>query len=124
MTDLARVTVNDEDDLRVVIVAGEIDASNVTEVRAETLREMPNTALGLILDMRGLAYIDSAGVALVFEVADRLARRGQELALVVPPAAVIRRALEVTGVDELAPIVPSLEAARSHVLPSNDERSA
>lgn len=124
MSDLAQVIVNDEDDLRVVVISGEIDASNVEEVRVETLRDMPNTALGLILDLRRLGYIDSAGVAFVFEVADRLARRGQQLALVVPPSAVIRRALEVTGVHELAPIVPTLEAARSHVLPSNDERSA
>jgi anti-sigma B factor antagonist len=124
MTELARVTVNDEDDLRVVALTGEIDASNVEEVRVETLRDMPNTALGLVLDLRRLTYIDSAGVAFVFEVADRVGSRGQELALVVPPTAVIRRALEVTGVDELATIVPTLEAARTHVLPSNDERSA
>lgn len=121
MSELARIAVHDEDDLRVVEVAGELDASNSEDVRASAVDDVANSAHGLVFDFRRLDYIDSAGIALVFEVGERLTRRGQKLALVVPPAALIRRALEVTGIDEVAPIVPTLEAAREHVLPGHGE---
>lgn len=124
MSELVRITVRDEDDLRVVAIAGEVDVSNVEEVRAATLEGLSNTTFGLVLDMRQLSYLDSAGVAFVFEVADRLGRRAQAVALVVSPSAVIRRALEVTEVDAIAPIVPTLEAARRHVLPDGDQQTA
>jgi anti-anti-sigma factor len=122
MSELARIVAHDEDDLRVVEVAGELDVSNCDDVRAAAVDTLANSAHGLIFDFRDLDYIDSAGIALVFDVGQRLVRRGQKLALVVPPTAVIRRALEVTGIDEIAPIVPTLEAARDHVLPGRGER--
>lgn len=124
MSELGRVTVRDEDDLRVVEIAGEVDASNVDAVRGDTLEGLPNSALGVILDFRRLRYIDSAGIAYVFETADRLAHRGQSLAVVVPPSAPIRRALEITEVGAVATIVPTVEAARSRVLPNDDQRTA
>ena len=122
MSELARIVVHDEDDLRVVEVAGELDASNAEDVRAAAIDEVANSLHGVVFDFRGLAYIDSAGIALVFDVGERLINRGQKLALVVPPTAVIRRALDVTGIEEIAPVVPTLEAAREHVLPGRGER--
>jgi anti-sigma B factor antagonist len=124
MTDLAQISVRDEDDLRVVAVAGEVDASNAEDLRAAALAELPNSARGLILDLRELSYIDSAGIAFIFEAAERLGRRGQGLALVVVPGAAFRRALDVTEIDAVAPIVSTLEAARAHLLPNGDERTA
>ena len=122
MSELARLTIHDEDDLRVVHVAGELDASNSDDIRAAAVDALPNSAHGLVFDFRQLDYIDSAGIALVFDVGERLVRRGQKLAIVLSPTAVIRRALEVTGIGEMAPIVPTLEAARDCVLPGSGER--
>jgi anti-sigma B factor antagonist len=124
MSDLAQIAVHDEDELRVVTVAGEVDASNAEDLRAAALEDFPNTPQGMILDLRELSYIDSAGIAFIFEAAERLERRGQALALVVAPDAVFRRALDVTEIDLVTPILPTLEAARAHVLPSGDERTA
>jgi anti-sigma B factor antagonist len=124
MTDLAQIAVHDEDELRVVTVAGEVDASNADDMRAAALEDFPNSPRGMILDLRELSYIDSAGIAFIFEAAERLGRRGQALALVVAPGAVFRRALDVTEIDLVTPILPTLEAARAHVLQSGDERTA
>ena len=124
MADLAQITVNDEDDLRIVSVGGEVDASNAEDLRAAALEGFPNPARGLILDLRELSYVDSAGIAFIFEAAERLGRRGQALALVVAPGAPFRRALDVTEIGAVTPILPTLEAARAHVLPSGDERTA
>ena len=123
MTDLAQITVRDEDDVRVVAVVGEVDASNAEDVRTVALETLPNSARGLILDLRGLSYLDSAGIAFIFEAAERLGLRGQRLALVVAPGAEFRRALDVTEIDAVTPVLATLEAARAHVLPSGDERT-
>jgi anti-anti-sigma factor len=124
MSELAEIQVRDEDDLRVVAVSGEVDVSNAGDLRSAALDGFANSAHGMILDLRELTYVDSAGIALVFEAAERLRRRGQELALVVKKGATFRRALEVTEIDAVAAILPTLEAARAHVLPSGDERIA
>jgi anti-sigma B factor antagonist len=124
MSELAQIAVTDEDDLRVVAVAGEIDASNADDLGSAALDGFPNSARGLIPDLRELSYIDSAGIAFLFEAGERLGRRGQALALVVTPGAVFRRALEVTEIDAITPIFPTLEAARAHVLPNGDQRTA
>jgi anti-anti-sigma factor len=124
MSELARIVVRDEDDLRVIEVAGEIDSSNIEELQAAALEGFPNSAYGLILDLKRLSYIDSAGIAFIFEAAERLGQRGQSIALVVAPSAMFRRSLEVTEIGSVAPVVPTVEAARAHVLPSGDERTA
>lgn len=124
MSELARVTVNDEESLRVVTVAGEVDVSNAESIGDEALAGLPNAAFGMVMDLTLLRYVDSAGIAVVFEMAERLLRRGQSLALVVPGSSPIRRSLEVTRIDEIAPIEPTLEAARARALPSDDERTA
>jgi stage II sporulation protein AA (anti-sigma F factor antagonist) len=124
MSDLAQIAVHDEDDVRVVSVGGEVDASNAEELRAAALDGLPNAGRGMILELQQLTYIDSAGIAFIFDAAERLRRRGQALALVVAPDAPFRRALEVTEIDSVAPVVPTLEAARAHVLPAGDERTA
>src|ERR1700712_1503402 len=104
MSDLAQIVVRDEDDLRVVAVGGEVDASNAEDMRSAALEGFPNSARGLILDLRNLSYVDSAGIAVIFEAGERLGRRGQALALVVAPSALFRRALEVTEIDAITPI--------------------
>jgi anti-anti-sigma factor len=124
MTELGRITVHDEDDLRVIEIAGEIDASNADDVRGAALDGLPNSAHGLILDLRALDYVDSAGIAVMFELGERLSQRGQVLVLVVAPNALIASALKVTEIDVVAPIVPTLEQARTRVLPADGERSA
>jgi len=124
MSELAKIAVTDEDELRVVAVGGEVDASNADEVGSAALDSFPNSARGLILDLRELSYVDSAGIAFLFDAGERLGRRGQTLVLVVTPGAAFRRALEVTEIDAITPIFPTLEAARAHVLPKGDERTA
>lgn len=124
MSELGSVSFHDEDDLRVVSIAGEIDASNIELLHEDVLETLPNSALGLVLDLVRLDYIDSAGVAFVFEAAERLAKRGQALALVVPAASPILRSLEVTQVDEIAAIEATPEAARARVLRRDGKRTA
>ena len=52
-----------------------------------------------MLDLSETDYLDSSGVRLIFELAERLGSRGQKLELVVPDDSVIKRVLVLTEVS-------------------------
>jgi anti-anti-sigma factor len=85
-------------------VRGEIDLSNVADVRATIASAVTNTAQGLIVDLSETTYIDSRGVHLLFEIAERMARSQQQLFVVVPPDSPIRRLLGITHFEQAAAI--------------------
>ncbi len=116
MTELARVSVEDHDELRIVSIAGEIDTSNAAEVQQRAIEDLANTVLGVVVDLTPLRYLDSAGVGMVFEIGARLARRGIALVLVVPPNAPVRRTLEVTELHSAVALESTVDAAIAQAL--------
>ena len=72
-------------DTPVARLVGEVDASNAAGFTKELKDAMPNTAIGLVLDLSETTYIDSSGVHMIFDLAASLRRRQQALQLVVPP---------------------------------------
>lgn len=81
-------------------LAGEVDSSNAKELGARLTDSIPNTAMGLVLDLSETTYLDSSGVQLLFELADRLRRRQQQLHVVVPPESFVAdvvRAVNLVG---------------------------
>ena len=68
----------DEQGVRVVQVAGELDMSNIRALRDAT-SALPNDALGIVIDLRGASFIDSATIGLLYELNSALARRRQAL---------------------------------------------
>jgi anti-anti-sigma factor len=112
MSDLARVELGgDGGDVVVARLGGEVDLSNAAEVGDELTAAVPNSALGLVLDLTATEYLDSSGVHLVFELAERLRRRQQQLRIVVPAGAPIRRILRIVELDESVPVVVSVDEA-------------
>jgi anti-anti-sigma factor len=92
-------------------VNGEIDASNAAGFAAQLKDAVPNTAMGLVLDLSEASYLDSSGVHLIFDVAEALRRRQQVLQLVVPPDSFAGDVLGVVNVTGVAQTSPTLEAA-------------
>ena len=92
---------------------GEVDMANAAYVHDELLRSVPNDAIAMVVDLSGARYLDSAAIALLFDIAKRLGRRRQALRLVVPPASPLERVLTLTEVHSVAPIHVSLESALS-----------
>jgi anti-sigma B factor antagonist len=92
-------------------LSGEVDMSNADYVRDQLLASTPNDALALVLDITSTRYLDSAAIEVVFDLSRRLARRRQELRLVMPPESPLRRVIELTEVRTAAPVYESLEAA-------------
>ena len=113
MTSPAEIVVERRDDRLVARLTGEVDMSNATYVREQLLASMPNEASGLVLDIAGCRYLDSAAIEVLFDLSRRLARRRQELRIAMPPDSPLRRVLELTEVHAAAPVYDSLEAALS-----------
>ncbi|HEX6458379.1 MAG TPA: STAS domain-containing protein [Thermoleophilaceae bacterium] len=100
MAEMASLIVERHDDLPVVRLAGEVDISNASRLERDISDVAPNDDPGLVLDLSETEYLDSAGIRILFELAERLNGRRQRLALVVPDESLIRHSLLVTGVDK------------------------
>lgn len=92
-------------------IGGELDMTNCGYVRDELMRSIPGGADGLIVDLSETAYLDSAAIELLFELARRLGRHRQELRIAMPDGSPLRRVLELTDVRAVAPIHVSVDAA-------------
>jgi anti-anti-sigma factor len=99
------------DDVIVARLSGEVDLSNASEVGDQLSTGVPNTALGLVLDLTATTYLDSSGVHLVFDLAERLRTRQQQLRVVVPAGAPIRRVLRIVELDESVPVMAGVDEA-------------
>ena len=111
MSELASLVVTQDGEVVVASLTGEIDLSNATELERSVADLVPNGALGLVLDLSGLTYIDSSGIRLLLSLAGRLRWRGQELALAAPDGARCRRVLSMAGVDGSVAFETTAEAA-------------
>ena len=90
---------------------GELDMTNCTYVREELTRAIPNEGRGLIADLSRALYLDSAAIEMLFEMARRLGRRRQRLRVVLPAASPLRRVLDLTDVQAVAPVHETLDEA-------------
>lgn len=108
---LATLHVQPHDDTTVARIVGEIDASNATVFATQLKEALPNSAMGLVLDLSETTYIDSSGVHLIFDLADALRRRQQALHLVVTPDTFVDDVLHVVNVSGVADASPTLEDA-------------
>jgi anti-anti-sigma factor len=94
-------------------LSGEVDMANSAYVHDELLRSVPNDAIALVIDLGATRYLDSAAIALLFDIAKRLKRRRQTLSLVLPAGSPLERVLSLTEVDSVAPVHPDLASALS-----------
>jgi anti-anti-sigma factor len=109
MNELARVDAADRYGATVVRVIGEVDMSNVEDVMAAIASATPSNAVLVVVDLSDTTYIDSAGITMLFRLAERLSYNRQQLRLVIPAAAPIRAVIELTSVDQVIPVDESLQ---------------
>jgi anti-sigma B factor antagonist/stage II sporulation protein AA (anti-sigma F factor antagonist) len=120
VSDLARVEGEQQGTICLVRVHGEIDLSNAHEVSTEIGDAMGQEASRLVVDLSDITYLDSAGVALLLRLAERLRSRRRQLYLVVPRGSPVRRVLDFTGLPGVIPLESRLEdalAQRDHAPP-------
>jgi len=100
-------------DGRVAMVGlvGEIDLSNVAELRCGVFGFIENGDTIVIVDLGDVAFMDSAGLGMLFELADVLDERRQHLLLVSPPGTQPRRIVDIVGLDSRSEVFDSVNQA-------------
>ena len=127
MSPLARMEMRSEGGALVAAVTGEIDISNAADLGSALEGAMPQRALGLVLDLSEATYIDSAGIHLLFRLGGRLTRRRQQLRVVVPEDAPIRKIINLAGLGWTVPhdrsVPEALVRMRAEVTPQLGEEA-
>ncbi|MFM6850390.1 MAG: STAS domain-containing protein [Terrabacter sp.] len=121
MSELARVRTHRDGSTHLVHITGEVDLSNARDVIDGVGHAVPDDVTLIVLDLTDTTYIDSAAIASLFRLSERLRDRRQDLRLVVPQGSPIRAVVELTrlsqviAVDEAVPTVePDLTTPRPY----------
>ena len=101
------VDVQRRNDVAIVQPRGELDCATVETLRA-ALDGVENAGR-LVLDLRGLSFMDSTGLRLLVALHQRAQRDGFQLTLVAP-AAPVDKAIQVSGLDHALPFVAADDA--------------
>ena len=95
----------------VASLSGEIDASNAGDLGEALTGALTNEALGLVVDLRAVVYLDSAGIHLLYSLARDLRARGQGLALVLARPSATSDALRLAGVERAFNVAGTVDDA-------------
>jgi anti-anti-sigma factor len=109
--ELATLRTRERSGIVIAVVEGEIDLSNAGTLQVELAAAVSNAARGLVIDFSTLEFLDSSGVHMLYDIADRLATRQQRFAVVIPPDAPPRRAIELSGVEPASWLYPDQSSA-------------
>ena len=91
-----------------VAVRGELELASAPDLTA-ALDDAIRTSSGpFVIDLTGVDFLDSTGIGCLVRARALLGQQNRPLVLICP-GGIARRALELTGIDELVPIYGSRE---------------
>ena len=110
-----------EESKAIVFVWGEVDCATAPRLAA-TLADMTEQGrLNLVVDLSGVYFMDSTGLAVLAVAHKRLLQAGGGLVLAGPTPAV-RRSVEITGLDKMMTVTDALPKVASALLESTRAR--
>lgn len=110
MTGPFAVHIHRRDGATIACVKGEVDLSSAGRLATELGNSASDRAT-LIVDLSGVGYLDSAGLAVLDSAARDMAELKGTLRLVVAPESVVFRALEISGLSETIATFSNLDDA-------------
>jgi anti-anti-sigma factor len=105
---LSVVTASPVAGVRVITVAGEIDAYSIATLRAEVAGDFP--CRGLVLDLSQVVFIAAVGIDEVSDLLRRGERQGRAVRIIATTRAVLR-VFGLFGLDDPVIVHDSLKAA-------------
>ena len=105
------VELDHRDSIGVARLSGDVDIAQAGALRKQLLSAVRNDDLGLVVDLSDARYIDSVGVSLLFELAERLAGRQLRFAVVMPEEGLVERVLTIVNLDSVAEVHRALDDA-------------
>jgi anti-sigma B factor antagonist len=92
----------DHGKVRTIVVKGDVDMDTSPELRDEIKRAMKG-AEGIRLDLKGVGYIDSSGIAVMI-TGYRLAQRSKVTYCVQDPSPQVKAVIELSQLQSFFPI--------------------
>jgi anti-anti-sigma factor len=91
----------------VVEATGDLDILNISDFK-NRVRLVLETAEVLVIDLRPVNYIDSAGLEQIVSAYSRMRKRGKPLAILAKPGSQPRDILRLVQIDQVAPVAGDL----------------
>lgn len=88
---------------RIARIIGEIDTSNAALIAAQ-LTDAADASGTLTIDLTAVSYLDSQGMRILQQLADRHVQGSLHLTLVVEPANIAYTLLTTTGIGQIVPL--------------------
>jgi anti-anti-sigma factor len=104
-----------DDDVVVARLSGELDISVAEKTGRQIADAVPSSALGVVVDMGGLEFMDSSGVSMLFSLARLVGSHRQQLRVVAPPGRPVSRVLEIVEFGRAAPVDADLDSAVAEI---------
>jgi stage II sporulation protein AA (anti-sigma F factor antagonist) len=102
-------------EVAVVQCEGDVDIIKAPTLRTDLMGAVDNHHAGLVVDLSDVSYIDSAGVNVLFEVADQMRQHQLGMAVVIPEGSLVERVVTIVDLGSVAPIERDLESALARV---------
>ncbi len=96
------------DDAAVVVARGELDLASADRLR-ETLQKPEAAASAVVLDLRGITFMDSSGLSIVVAEHQRALADGFRFAVAVGGAGEVRRLFELAGLVDTLTLIDDPE---------------
>ena len=115
--DLVQLEIEERGDVVIDGVSGELDLAGAPSTGEAIGEAVPTSARALVVDFTGLEFIDSSGIAMLFNLARRLGARRQELRVVARGGGPVARVLEIVEFNRAAPVHETLDDALAQASP-------
>ena len=89
----------------VIAAQGELDLANRDAFADAITTAQKESATSLVLDLRGLTFMDSSGLRLLIDAWNEANLTERTLTILVRKDGLVRRVLEVSGCDGILPVV-------------------
>jgi len=99
-------------DLTRIVLDGRLDLDGTQKISDQFSYRTTTSPGRFAVDLSQVTFIASIGIRMLLTAARAQAQRGGKMIL-ISPEGMSRKVLETAGVDQLVPIVPDLDTARS-----------
>ena len=111
----ANIDLEHRDSVGIARLSGDVDITQASVLREQLLGAVRNDDLGLVVDLTRATYVDSVGVSLLFELAERLTGRQLRFAVVIPQDGLVERVLTIVDLESVAGVHRELDEALAAV---------
>lgn len=91
-----RIIARDMPDVHVVALSGELDIGSADGLASALVKAAGST---VVVDLSGLTFLDSRGVAALVDARDRILAAGKGDLVLTRPGGMVRTVLDITGLD-------------------------